>query len=50
MPFTRKPLALMVSVVVSIQMRKMFVEVRNMFLNARRAEQDVRARQAYRNF
>jgi hypothetical protein len=32
----------MVSVVVSIQMRKMFVEVRKMVLNARRAEQDVR--------
>jgi len=32
----------MVSVVVSIRMRKMFVEVRKMFLNARHAEQDVR--------
>jgi hypothetical protein len=31
-----------VSVVVSIQMRKMLVEVRKMFLNARHAEQDVR--------
>jgi hypothetical protein len=31
-----------VSVVVSIQMRKMFAEVRKMFLNARHAEQDVR--------
>jgi hypothetical protein len=39
-----------VSVVVSIQMRKMFVEVRKMFSNARRAEQDVRERQASRNF
>ena len=32
----------MVSVVVSIQMRKMFAEVRKMFLDARLAEQDVR--------
>jgi hypothetical protein len=40
----------MVSVVVSIQMRKMFVEVHKMFLNARLAEQDVRERQASRNF
>jgi hypothetical protein len=32
----------MVSVVVSIHMRKMFVEVRKMFLNAQYAEQDVR--------
>ena len=32
----------MVSVVVSIRMRKMFAEVRKMFSNARRAEQDVR--------
>jgi hypothetical protein len=40
----------MVSVVVSIQMRKTFVEVRKMFSNARRAEQDVRERQASRNF
>ena len=32
----------MVSVVVSIQMRKMFAEVRKMFSNARDAEQDVR--------
>jgi hypothetical protein len=31
----------MVSVVVSIRMRKMFAEVRKMFLNARDAEQDV---------
>jgi hypothetical protein len=30
------------SVVMSIQMRKMFAEVRKMFLNARDAEQDVR--------
>jgi len=34
----------MVSVVVSIQMRNMFAEVRKMFLNARDAEQDVRER------
>ena len=40
----------MVSVVVSIQMRKMFAEVRKMFVNARRAEQDIRERQASRNF
>jgi hypothetical protein len=40
----------MVSVVVSIRMRKMFAEVRRMFLNARHAEQDVRERQASRNF
>jgi hypothetical protein len=40
----------MVSVVVSIQMRKMFAEVRKMFVNARHAEQDVRERQASRNF
>ena len=40
----------MVSVVVSIQMRKMFAEVRKMFFNARHAEQDVRERQASRNF
>jgi hypothetical protein len=40
----------MVSVVVSIQMRKMLAEVRKMFVNARHAEQDVRERQANRNF
>ena|GEM_PF-1043660 len=40
----------MVSVVVSIQMRKMFAEARRMFVNARDAEQDVRERQASRNF
>jgi hypothetical protein len=40
----------MVSVVVSTQTRKMFVEVRKMFLDARHAEQDVRERQASRNF
>ena len=39
----------MVSVVVSIRMRKMFAEVRKMFSNARHAEQDVRERQASRN-
>jgi hypothetical protein len=33
-----------VSVVVSIQMRKMFAEARKMFSNARDAEQDVRER------
>ena len=32
----------MVSVVVSIQMRRMFGEVRKMFVHARHAEQDVR--------
>ena len=31
-----------VSVVVSIRVRKMFTEVRKMFLDARLAEQDVR--------
>jgi hypothetical protein len=36
----------MVSVVVSIQMRKPFVEVRKIFVNARRAEQDVHERRA----
>jgi hypothetical protein len=40
----------MVSVVVSIQMRKMFAEVRKMFLNARDAEQDVLEGQPSRNF
>jgi hypothetical protein len=35
---------------VSIRMRKMFTEVRKMFSNARRAEQDVRERQVSRNF
>jgi hypothetical protein len=40
----------MVSVVVSIQMRKMFAEVRRMFSIAPHAEQDVRERQASRNF
>ncbi len=40
----------MVSVVVSIQMRKMFAEMRKIFVNAQRAEQDVRERQASRNF
>jgi hypothetical protein len=39
-----------VSVVVSIRTRKMFAEVRKMFSNARDAEQDVRERQASRNF
>jgi hypothetical protein len=40
----------MVSVVVSIRMRKMFDEVRKMFVNARDAEQDVRERQAGKSF
>ena len=40
----------MVSVIVSIHLRKLFVEVRKMFVNARHAEQDVRERQASRNF
>jgi hypothetical protein len=40
----------MVSVVVSIQMRKIFVQVRKMFSNAPDAEQDVREREASRNF
>jgi hypothetical protein len=40
----------MVSVVVSIQMRKMFAEVRKMCLDARHAEQAARERQASRNF
>jgi hypothetical protein len=40
----------MVSVVVSIQMRKMFAGMRKAALNARGAEQDVRERQASRNF
>ncbi len=39
----------MASVVVSIRMRKMFAEVRKMFLNARDAEQAVRERQACTN-
>ena len=41
---------LMVSVVVSIRRRKMFAEVRKMFLYARDAEQEVRERRASRNF
>ena len=40
----------MVSVVVSIRTRKMFAEVRKMFVIARDAEQDVRERQASWNF
>jgi len=39
----------MVSVVVSIQMRKMFAEARKMFSNARHAEPDGREWQADRN-
>jgi hypothetical protein len=50
MAFSRKPFAVVVSVAVSIQMRKMFVRVRKMFAKARDAEQDVRERQASRNF
>jgi len=40
----------MVSVVVSIQMRKMFVEVRKTISNARHAEQVFVKRQASKNF
>jgi hypothetical protein len=40
----------MVSVVVSIRMRKMFAEVCKIFLKARNAEQDVREAQAGYNF
>ncbi len=40
----------MVSVVVSIQMRKMFAEARRMFVNARDAEQDVRESRVSWNF
>jgi hypothetical protein len=40
----------MVPVVVSIQMRKIFVQVRKVFSNARGSEQGVRERQANRNF
>ena len=39
-----------VSVVVSIQMRKMFAKVRKMFSIAQHAEQVVRERQASSNF
>jgi hypothetical protein len=39
-----------VSVVVSIRMRKIFAEVRKMFSNARDADQDVREGQASTNF
>jgi len=39
----------MVSGVVSIQTRKMFAEMRRMFVNARKAEQDVRERRASKN-
>lgn len=46
----RKTGIAMVSVVVSIRMRKMFAEMRKMFLYARGAEQDVGERQASRNF
>jgi hypothetical protein len=40
----------MASVVVSIRAPAMFAEVHKMFLNVRHAEQDVRERQASRNF
>jgi hypothetical protein len=40
----------MVSVLVSIQMRNTFAEVREMFVNARHAEQGIRERQASKNF
>jgi hypothetical protein len=40
----------MVSVVVSIRMRKMFAETCRMLVNAQRAEQDVREMQASMNF
>jgi hypothetical protein len=40
----------MVSVVVSIQMRKRVVYLRKLFVCARDAEQDVRERHASRNF
>jgi hypothetical protein len=40
----------MVAVVVSIGTRKMFAQVRTMLSNARDAEQDVRERQASKNF
>jgi len=39
-----------VSVVVSVRMRKMFAQVRKIFVNVKHAEQDVRERQASRNF
>jgi len=38
-----------VAAVVSINIRKMFAEVRKSFLNARGAEQDFRERQASKN-
>ena len=47
-PLARDSLAVVVSVVVSIQMRKMFAEMCKMFVNVRHAEQDVRKRQARR--
>jgi hypothetical protein len=40
----------MVSVVVPLPMRKMSAELRKMFVDARRAEQDVRETQASKNF
>jgi hypothetical protein len=46
LPSTSTP----VSVAVSFRMRKMLVEVRKMFSNARDAEQDGREKQASRNF
>lgn len=43
-------MSVLVSVLVSIQMRKVFAEVRKMLSNAQHAEQDVRERQASKNF
>jgi hypothetical protein len=40
----------LLSVVVSIQMRKLFAEVGEMFSDARHAEQNVRERRASQNF
>ena len=48
--FEYRASASMVSVVVSIRVRKMFAKVRKMPLNARDAERDVRERQASKNF
>jgi hypothetical protein len=42
--------SVVVSVVVSIRVRKMFAEMRQRFIDARRTEQDVRERQASKNF
>jgi hypothetical protein len=40
----------MVSVVASLRVRRMSAELRKMFVDARRAEQDVRETQASKNF